>query len=295
MLYVGMTTTNVRTRFGNHRSCIKNYKRNILLYDHFCGPGHEISDCKAQIIFHLETDDNDAKDVLLAKEEYYMRMLSTLYPFGLKDNVNSLNTNIKTYNFKQFSCLNTPFFSYAQPRKKRSHGHRKKKSSQTALDFISQIKTLYTAREHRTLYTLLRSVSHQYTIYHIASACNSIRIELYQIFLEFNLQFCEPKKAQTILCISLYHLSTRCRKKWTSIVFWIVKMWSHNCLYKPRNSRYKYHTNMGLLLGRLFSTTIKYSPHFQWARMVICLLVTVNASLLKKYLSTQHNENRSQI
>ena len=213
MLYVGMTTTNVRTRFDNHRSCIKNYKRNILLYDHFCGPGHEISDCKAQIIFHLETDDNDAKDVLLAKEEYYMRMLSTLYPFGLKDNVNSLNTNIKTYNFKQFNCLNTPFFSYAQPRKKRSHGHRKKYSSQTALDFISKIKNLYTAREHRTLYTLLRSVSHQYTIYHIASACNSIRIELYQIILEFYLHFCEPKKAQTILCISLYHLSTRCRKK----------------------------------------------------------------------------------
>ena len=59
--------------------------------------------------------------------------------------------------------------------------------------------------------------------------------------------------------ISLYHLSTRCRNIWTSIVFWIAKMWSHNCLYKPRSSRYMYHTNMGLLLGRVFSTTIKYS------------------------------------
>ena len=163
MLYVGMTTTNVRTRFANHRSCIKNYKRNILLYDHFCGPGHEISDCKAQIIFHLETDDNDAKDVLLAKEEYYMRMLSTLYPFGLKDNVNSLNTNIKTYNFKQFNCLNTPFFSYAQPRKKRSRGHRKKNSTQTALDFIAKI--IHTSEVNFTsVYHISYCLSmHQYT------------------------------------------------------------------------------------------------------------------------------------
>ena len=164
MQYAGMTTTNIRTRFANDQSCIENHKRNILLYDHFCGPGHEISDCKSQIIFHLETDDNDARDVLLVKEEYVMRMLSTLYPFGLNDNVNSLNINIKTCDFIQFNCLNSPFFSYAQPRKKRSHGHRKN-SSQTALDFndfISKINNLYTAREHHTLYTLMRSVSHQY-------------------------------------------------------------------------------------------------------------------------------------
>ena len=98
------------------------------MYDHFCGPGHEISDCKAQIIFHLETDNNDAKDMLLAKEEYNMRMLPTLHPFGLNDDVNSLNINLKTYDFKQFNCLNTPLFSYAQPCNKRSHGHRKNSS-----------------------------------------------------------------------------------------------------------------------------------------------------------------------
>ena len=86
------------------------------MYDHFCGPDYENSDCRAQIIFHLETDDNEAKDVLLANEEYYVRMLSTLYPFGLNDVVNSLNINLKTYDFKQFNCLNTHFFSYVQPR-----------------------------------------------------------------------------------------------------------------------------------------------------------------------------------
>ena len=190
--------------------------------------------------------------MLLAKEEYDMRMLATLYQFGLNDYVNSLNTNLKIYDFKNVNCLNAPFFSYARPRKKRSHGHRKN-NSETALDFddfISNINDHYAAREHRTLYTLLRSISHQYlknTIYHIASACNSIRLEVHQTILAFYSQFCEPKKKpQNILYISLYHLSTRCRKILTSIVFWIVKMWSHNLLYKPRSSRYMYHTNMGL-------------------------------------------------
>ena len=133
---------------------------------------------KFKLIFHVKTDDDDTKDVLLAREEYYMRILS----------------------FTQFHCLNTPFFSYTQPRKKRSHGHRKS-NLQTALDytdFIYKINDLYTTREHRTLYTLLRSVSQQYlknTLYHIASENKSIRLEAYQIILAFYSQFCQPKKS----------------------------------------------------------------------------------------------------
>ena len=49
---------------------MKKYKRNIPLYDHFCGPGHGMSHCKVQIIFHVKTDVDDTKNVLLAKEEY---------------------------------------------------------------------------------------------------------------------------------------------------------------------------------------------------------------------------------
>ena len=53
---------------------MKNYKRGILLYDYFCGPGHEMADCEVQIIFHVKANDDNTKDVLLAKEEYYMRV-----------------------------------------------------------------------------------------------------------------------------------------------------------------------------------------------------------------------------
>ena len=54
---------------------------------------------------------------------------------------------------------------------------------------------------------------------------------------------------------------------------WLVKRIKSLCLYKPENLKYMYHTNTGLPLGKVFSTTIKYSPHFQWTRMVSCLLV----------------------
>ena len=82
----------------------------------FCGPGHNISDCLVQIIFHVDQDEKDTKDVLLVKEEYCMRMLAILYPFGLNDNVNSLNINLRSYDFKKSNSLNTPYFSYPQSR-----------------------------------------------------------------------------------------------------------------------------------------------------------------------------------
>ena len=157
-----------------------------------------------------------------------------------------------------------------------------KSNSQTALDrnyFISKINDLYAAREHRTWCTILKSVSHHYlqnTIYYIVSACNNICLEEYQITLAFYSKFCEPKKIRKTCCKFHYIICPQNAGKFLIlIVFWIVKVWSHICFYKPKNSRYLYHTIMGLPLGRVFSTTIKYSPHFQWTRMVICLLVTV--------------------
>ena len=199
MQYVGMTTNSIRTRFANRRSRIKNYKRQTLLYDHFCGAGHDIFYCLVQIIFHVDQDDKDTKDVLLAKEEYYMRMLATLYPFGLNDNINSLNINLRSYDFKKFNSLNTPYFSYPQTRQRRSHGHRKC-NSQTTLDFIdftSKIEDLFLAREHRALYALLRSVSHQYlknTLCYFASEGRSIRLEVYHILHAFYSQYCKPNR-----------------------------------------------------------------------------------------------------
>ena len=139
------------------------------------------------------------KDVLLAKEEYYMRMLATLYPYGLNDNINSLNINLRSYDFTKFNSLDTPYFSYPQTRQRRSHGHRKC-NSQTTLDFndfTSKIEDLFLAREHRALYAFLRSVSHQYlknTLCYFASEGKSIRLEVYHILHAFYSQYCKPNR-----------------------------------------------------------------------------------------------------
>ena len=128
-----------------------------------------------------------------------MRMLATLYPFGLNDNINSLNINLRSYDFKKFNSLNTPYFSYPQTRQRRSHGHRKC-NSQTTLDFndfSSKIEDLFLAREHRALYALLRSVSHQYlknTLCYFASEGRSIRLEVYHILHAFYSQYCKPNR-----------------------------------------------------------------------------------------------------
>ena len=66
-----------------------------LLYDF----GHGISECIVQMIFHSDQDDEDTKDVLLAKEEYCTRVLSILFLFGLNDNIHSLNINLMSNDF----------------------------------------------------------------------------------------------------------------------------------------------------------------------------------------------------
>ena len=64
MQYVGMTTNGILTRLANHRSCIKIIKGKCSCRTSFVDSGHDISDCIAQITFHLNQDDEDTKDVL---------------------------------------------------------------------------------------------------------------------------------------------------------------------------------------------------------------------------------------
>ena len=79
-----------------------------------------IFDRKAEMIFDLDQD-RDTKDMLMAKF-HYMRMLSVLFPF---ENVDSLNINLRFYDFKNVNCLDTLFFICTSPKKKKSWPLRK--------------------------------------------------------------------------------------------------------------------------------------------------------------------------
>ena len=64
-------------------------------------------------------------------------------------------------------------------------------------DFTSKIEDLFLAREHRALYALLRSVSHQYlknTLCYFASEGRSKRLEVYHILHAFYSQYCKPNR-----------------------------------------------------------------------------------------------------
>ena len=97
-----------------------------------------------------------------------MRMLSTLHPFGLNDNVSSLNINLKHYDFIKFNCDNTPFFSFGDYCKRpfRSHGHRKCNKSNFDDDditaFVRDIVEKYNSHDMHIIYVMLRAKSKQF-------------------------------------------------------------------------------------------------------------------------------------
>ena len=163
--YVGMTTQQVRSRLDQHRSKIKKGSMESALYFHFLNPGHTEFDCKVQIIYRHTGDTESAKDVLLQVEEFYMRKLATLIPFGLNDHITSLNLNLSSYDFREFHSANTPFFSFAHERKRRSHGHRKCKRLKITMDYLKSITdSLYQYSESyqlHDLYSLLRGTSRE--------------------------------------------------------------------------------------------------------------------------------------
>ena len=162
--YVGMTEQTIKQRFSNHRTSCKNDKDKLLLYEHFRNHCRSLSDFKVQILYHY-TGNKSAKDTLLAVEEFYMRMLGTLYPFGLNDKLTSVKLNLRKYDFTRFNSLNTPYFSFSSycKRPKRSHGHRKRNKIQHSPNdfdtFIEELKNLFCYYSHNAMYTLLRSKS----------------------------------------------------------------------------------------------------------------------------------------
>ena len=200
--YVGMTTQSIRTRFYSHRSAIKSHKINTFLYHHFlCG--HNAHNCKVQIIYHYHKNDNDAKNVLLHVEEFYMRKLGTLHPFGLNDNITSMNLNLSNFDYRLLNSYNTPFFTFGSKRKNRSHGKRKrhiKKSPQDVRDIIDQLFILHKDNRLYDLYILLRSLNRptiENCIVDVDSYCKDDRHKsslVERILFAFRSQYVKPLK-----------------------------------------------------------------------------------------------------
>ena len=158
---------------------------------------------KVQIIFHYNKSD-DAKDVLLTVEEFYMRKLCTLRPFGLNDNITSMNINLNNYDLLKLNSLNTPFFSFPSERRKRGHGHKKySKQKVSSDDLKSMIETIFGYIESyqvHNLYVYLRSLSRQiinHGLENLDEFCKNHPAKLHSvqhILLSYRSQYVKPPK-----------------------------------------------------------------------------------------------------
>ena len=123
--YVGETETSLRQRMCGHRSCIKNL--GSLLGSHF--DDHGLDNLRVQIIEKIDPrrmrNDKTVKDHRLDREDYWMRELGTISPFGLNDKVRRIG-NISQ---KQSENLLVTQLFHSSQRRPRSHGRRINRAS----------------------------------------------------------------------------------------------------------------------------------------------------------------------
>lgn len=139
MQYVGQTKKQLRYRVYGHRNSCKN-KSEQILYKHFN------SDCKfenARFRIIERTEESE----LLAREDYWIKKIMSVYPFGLNDQItgvgNMTRQNLIDFNFRD------PFFMYPERRRQRNgncnnrNRNRNKDSSHDIIEIISNLKSIY--------------------------------------------------------------------------------------------------------------------------------------------------------
>ena len=184
--YVGLTRQKIKEHIAQHIRHIKNNSLSTYLVQHFNNNDHSISDLIVKIIDYLpETKDN--VNELFDLENYWMRTLNSVYPFGLNNNVkglgnisrtdlSQLNTSVRVpvemHVFHISSIVSTsPYFSVPQKRRRRSHGHRsrnKKTCYNQTLEpefHLKQLFTTYHDNPISKLYISLRSLSYIHLVF----------------------------------------------------------------------------------------------------------------------------------
>ena len=157
--YVGQTRQSLHKRLNGHRTSILRNKLNTYLCRHFNSPGHKFEDISIQIIDVVDdySDVNEAINKLNELEDFYMRMLNSIYPLGLNDKV----THVGCVSKRQ-DALNI-YYSRPIKRRKRSHGirHTKRRNSiitNSVNEVCSELRELFGCGKFAEFYKVLRSV-----------------------------------------------------------------------------------------------------------------------------------------
>ena len=106
MQYVGLTRQKIWECIAQHIRHIKNNGISTYLVQHFN------SDLIVKIIDYLPEIKDDVNK-LFDLENYWMRTLNFVYPFGLNNNVKGLG-NISRTDLSQLNTSTSPYFSVPQ-------------------------------------------------------------------------------------------------------------------------------------------------------------------------------------
>ena len=97
--YVGEMGQELRRRMNNHRNRIKNLQPQPL-YKHFNSDGHSLDDLTIQPIEEVVLEPGENMSIhskRLAREDFWMREIKTIQPYGLNDNVKGVGNISKHY------------------------------------------------------------------------------------------------------------------------------------------------------------------------------------------------------
>ena len=159
VLYVGETKRSLRERISEHLGNIKNKKGSSVLVSHFMTCRGQV---KVTILDMIDdvTDDDNVKASLLQKENKWIRVLNTAYPFGLNDNIKGYGLTREITDPTQ--SKNPPYLNHKVLRNSRSHGIKKRKNKEISVysnwDELKDVCNIVPKTErYRKLYTALRS------------------------------------------------------------------------------------------------------------------------------------------
>ena len=199
--YVGLTRQKIKERIAQHIRHIKNNSLSTYLVQHFNNNDHSISNLIVKIIDYLpETKDN--VNELFDLENYWMRTLNSIYPFGLNNNVKGLG-NISRTDLSQLNTSTSPYFSVPQKRRRRSHGHRSR-NKETCYNqtlepefHLKQLFTTYHDNPISKLYISLRSLSYKNLVFIRNMVLTSPFVcdkKFNEIILAFSSKLIKPKR-----------------------------------------------------------------------------------------------------
>ena len=215
IVYVGETKRSLKRRISEHLYNISQNNGSSLLVSHFqqC-PGNIKVSVLESVSKRGSSDNQGTKALLLSKENKWIRILNSAFPFGLNDNIKGYGLTRDITDPTQHK--NAPYLNYPIYRRQRGHGQRKRKnktislySNWCELKKICEIEP--STERYRWLYVTLlsfnkRSMHNCLNSIQTCSAESEKELELKLAILAITSKNCEARNTCTSSDVKRFHM-----------------------------------------------------------------------------------------